>query len=274
MINFPTVSHSCHQGASAACRGSSSIQVSNYVAKYLIQLAISGETGDPFDSNKRALFASSSQIQVALHVATASAYGSLISVDAGSPFWRQRLIHLALKEIQDVSISDDVQNPSFWGQLSLVAQVVACGNLSTMSDSVLSLLENTLTSHLLLMYPRNADEELTQLLVTPDLVEVQELVLAGIVKLIGYPRANTSKYVGTLIPAVLRLLSCANETVIGSKALALQILCLICSFDNEKALVVRFKPAVDSILVQALDHPSAAFRQMVAETRNHWAVLT
>ena len=260
------------QGSAAACRGSSSTQISNDVAKYLIQLALLGETQDPFESSKKVIFASSSQIQIVMELAAASAYGAMISVDAGGPFWKQRLMYLTMKEVIVVSFSHDVEDSMFWGQLALVTQVVACGNVSALSETALTLLADVLVKDLLLMYPRKANDELAHLIATPDVMVLQELVLAGIIKLMGSPTAKMPKYTGALVPAMLRILSRENKS--GSKALVLQILCIVCSFENEKAAILTLKPAVESVLLKILDDPSSIFRQMVAETRNYWAVVT
>lgn len=182
-------------------------------------------------------------------------------------------MHIALKELEGVVITPDVNESSFWGQLALTAQVVACGKITAMSQSTLSMLINTLMTDLLLMYPKNVTDQLAQLLVTPDVMELQELVLADIIKLMESARLEVSKHIATLVPAMLRLLSPGNIAGYGSMALALQILCTTCTFED-KAILLAFKPAVESVLLQILDHPLSAFRQMVAETRNYWAIMT
>jgi hypothetical protein len=262
------------KGSAAACRGATSSQVSDVVTKYLIKLAINGETQDPFNSSQAVAFASEFQIQVAMHLAAASAYGALISVDYGGPFWKQRLLHLTLKELKAFVAPSDVTDPSFWGRLALVAHVIACGNISAISKSMQSMLVNMLMSDLLLIYPTDVTDELAQLMVTPDIMALQELVLAGIIKLAESARPEVSKYVASLLPAMLRILSRGILTGCGSMALALQVLCTVCTFEDEKATLLAFKPAVESVLLQILDHPLCAFRQMVAETRNYWAILT
>ena len=208
-----------------------------------------------------------------MHLAAASAYGSLISVDYGGPFWKQRLLHMALKELEAFVPTPDVNDPSFWGRLALIAHVIVCGNTTAISKSSRSIVVNTLMSDLLLIYPKVVTDQLSQLMVTPDIMALQELVLAGIIKLAESAHMEVSKYVANLLPAILRILSRGNLTGCGSMALALQILCTISTFDDEKAILLAFKPAVESVLLQNLDHPLCAFRQMVAETRNYWAIV-
>jgi hypothetical protein len=198
----------------------------------------------------------------------------MIAVDAGSPFWRQRLIHLAMKEIEGDSVATEknAEDPCFWGELALVTQIVACGKVPTFSAGVLAHLSNALVKGLSMMYPRNTTDELAYLMRTSDAIALQELLLAGIIKLMAASPIAMSKYTGSVVSLLLRLLS--RETESGVKVLALQVLCMIVSSDSDKPVLLLLKPAVESVLLRTLDHPSAVFRQIVMETRNIWSLLT
>lgn len=218
------------------------------------------------------MLASSSEIQVALQLACATAFGVMISIDAGGPFWKQRLVHLATKEIKVKSVGNSPGSPSFWGCLALQAQIVACGNLSALSENSRSGVSNGLVQGLMAMFPRNSNDELRRLSKTPDFIALQELLLAGIIKLLSESKTRMSKEIGRLVPVTLRLLS--GDALTGPKVLGLQVVHIACSFESEKAVLVALKPAVESVLFELLDHPSSVFREMVSETRNHWSIVS
>jgi hypothetical protein len=244
-------------GTAAACRGD--IQASDSVMKFLVQLAILGESSDPCDPKKKVVFASSTEIQVRLHAAAASAFGFMISIDAGGTLWKQRVIHMALKEVKDSSSAAIMDNadPAFWGTLSLFGYIVAFSNLSGMSEVSIGMMIKTLIRGAIMLSvsdgksPRDA-----------------ELVLAAVVSLMQLLPEKMKGYVSTLVPAALRFLN--GNASVGEKVVSLQLLCTVSHrFRNE---VSHLKPAVESVLQRMTDHPSSIMRSMVSVTINAWKI--
>jgi hypothetical protein len=222
-------------------------------------------------------------------MAFANAFGSLLMstlklLPGSTPSWIfQRLLNLALQEIetlaQEQKFDKDVMMPSFWGKLTLTAHVMACTRWSAIVESRhQALLVDSLMFDLLLLYPRKENEELNSILALPDVVDLVELILAGILKVWttnSRQGRDIQLYSSNIIVAMIRILSHKKDLGHGVMALALQILCTVISTSDGSnvTLSLKFQPAVIGLLKTMLDHPSSTCRQMIVETINIWSVL-
>jgi hypothetical protein len=214
--------------------------------------------------------------------AFASMFMSSLKSSGTSSFVSQRLLNLALEEIEKLSQDKkSVKMPSFWGELTITVQILACTRWSAiLKPQHQALLVHTLMSSLLLLYPRQENEELNSMLTLPDVVEFIELILAGVLKMWtskSHEQKDIQLYRSNIIVAMIRILTQEKENQLGYgiQALALQILCTIVSTSDGQnmAQLSKFQPALISLLRGMLDHPSSTCRQMIVETIHCWSFL-
>lgn len=115
------------KGASAACRGGTSAHDADAVTRFLIQLACDRSSSIPLTSE------SVSVPLDEINLAAASSFGSILSVQGGGPFWRQRMVHIALPYIlsskKDSFTRQSTATGARLGSLVSACHVICCSSI-------------------------------------------------------------------------------------------------------------------------------------------------
>jgi hypothetical protein len=123
---------------------------------------------------------------IMLEIAAASAYGSMLSIEGGSPFMKQRLTHVTLKHVRSTYEEERVQAtsghdipPPRIGLLVIVCHIICCNNISKIEKTTLyqiaTIAVEGLSSRIFSVDEGNRKS---------DFAPVKKLVLAAILKLI------------------------------------------------------------------------------------------
>ena len=113
-----------------------------------------------------------------------SAFGNMLSVNNGGPFWRQRIAHktfpIILKALQDQAQS---QNPPALGTLAIVCHMLCCLPAALLGESTVRQFVPTLVAGLV-YFSKNVSELDQSEKISPRASAVLLIVLAGLVKLL------------------------------------------------------------------------------------------
>lgn len=243
--------------------------MSNEIATILLQLALEGKAVLSSSVDKVLSFKSVILIKMPLQLAAASAYNTMVSCKFGSPFWRQRILHIALKAIQNDTFNENVDSFDCLGRLSLVCLIAMKAKPSTLSDAILSTLSRTLMKGMVFLFRKNSGNGNSTIPENTECFALQELVFVAAIRLTSCFPKKMGACLDIMVPIALRILSQDKDT--GLMILTLQLLHTISNQFVEEDLL-RFKTAVESILGDLCDHPLSMFRQMVVETRNLWSL--
>ena len=123
---------------------------------------------------------------IMLEIAAASAYGSMLSIEGGSPFMKQRLTHVTLKHVRSTYEEERAQAtsghdvpPPRVGLLVIACHIICCSNIAKIEKVTLyqiaAIAMEGLSSRVF-----SVDEGSRK----SDLAPVKKLVLAAILKLI------------------------------------------------------------------------------------------
>ena len=125
------------------CKGGSYIQIGNGVAQFLVGLACNGSSTLPCTNMPIYIIASTetgsenSILDPSSHaqLVAASGFCSLLSVENGGPFWRQRITHIVLPIVMDACKKQALsQNPPALGLLAVVCHIVCCIPLQILGE--------------------------------------------------------------------------------------------------------------------------------------------
>jgi hypothetical protein len=183
------------QGSAAACRGGKSPSAAANIALFLVDLACLGKTSVPVEVDfSKFDTVDSESLSTELEIAAASAYGSMLSVEAGSPFMKQRLTHITLKHVRsafeeerDQAVSGIAVKPPRLGLLAIVCHIVCCSNVQKMESSTLRQL-STIAVEGLSSRVFSVGDSSDKLYLKP----MKMLVLASVVKLVSVAPASVS----------------------------------------------------------------------------------
>ena len=121
-----------------------------------------------------------------LEIAAASAYGSMLSIEGGSPFMKQRLTHVTLKHVRSTYEEERAQAtfgrdipPPRLGLLVIACHIICCSNITKIEKVTLhqiaAIAVEGLSSR---VFPVDAGSRRS------DLAPVKKVVLAATLKLI------------------------------------------------------------------------------------------
>lgn len=145
---------------------------------------------------------------IVLEIAAASAYGSMLSIEGGSPFMKQRLTHVTLKHVRSTyeeeraqaTFGHDIPPPRI-GLLVIVCHIICCSNITKIEKTTLyqiaAIAVEGLSSGVF-----SVDEGSRK----SDLAPVKKLVLAAILKLICVAPMAVSLF-------LIYYLACGSQTL-------------------------------------------------------------
>lgn len=146
-------------GSAAACRGGRCSQTADEIASCLVQVACNGSSTifsfkAPEDEAQKHPILDPASIAFIL---PAAAFGSMLSVKNGGPFWRQRIIHKTIpiltNTLQEQALS---RCPPALGSLALVAQMLCSVTQTHLGESKIRQMIPTLIAGLV-YFSKNLD---------------------------------------------------------------------------------------------------------------------
>lgn len=254
-------------GSAAARRAGVSSKTADKIVLFLVDLASKNRSEEEpnfniFDESGHFLF---TQISDKLAVAAANSFGSILSSESKSLLWKQRLMHIAAKRIQSISlVGNNMSLPvPTLGALIAVCYIICATSLQSVSKSTIEFFSEIIVRGLSPNGPSFGS--------TPS---TKKLILAAVTKMFCVnPKLLTSNVYSVVTGVISAYATTADSTSdIACKLLALQALEAAVRVDNKKTLRA-VKPAVISILGEALNHSSNAMRQAAVEVRNAWFLL-
>lgn len=135
-----------------------------------------------------------------MHFASSSAFGAMVSTEDGGPFWRQRLLHTAVRHLQQASNGLDTKSmlsassvtPTEIGRLLIACFVIASSGATSLGDKSLNALADRIMLNFCRIYAEGSDTNETMTSLGSQMYSVKEMVLAAVVKLMAVAPATVS----------------------------------------------------------------------------------
>mmetsp|Transcript_9574 Transcript_9574/g.14499 ORF Transcript_9574/g.14499 Transcript_9574/m.14499 type:complete len:309 (+) Transcript_9574:16-942(+) len=262
-------------GSAAACRGGRCSQTADEIASCLVQVACNGSSSafafkSPGNEAQQHPILDPASLAFVL---PAAAFGSMLSVKNGGPFWRQRIIHktlpILMKTLQEQATS---RSPPALGSLAVVAHMLCSVSQTHLGESKIRQMIPTLIAGLV-YFSKNLDVIAQDDKGTKGL-DVLSVILAALTKILRISPEDVTKFVGVIIPSLLLLSTCnASKRYTPNQLIALQCLEIVTTHPNARNAVLREKDQVTAALSVIVDHPSKIIRQAVVHVRNVWFTL-
>lgn len=278
-------------GSAAACRGGSSSKTADSVVLFLVDLACSKESsGFYFGSVSHSVKLMTldadeaeplAQVSTGLAIAAASAFGSMLSTETGSPLLNQRLTHNAVKQtvarLTDTA-SAAAPDPSHLAAVALACHLVCSSSLRNIAASDVTVITDAVVNGLVSVSAFSVDAESTSAEARLNVLIVKKIVLAAAVKIICAKQTDTPPSRVYLIVTGLMRAYAATTGVeptaeIACKLLALQGLANVTLIKGSRDTLRVVQKAVVSILSAAMNHPSSILRRAAIEARNAWFII-
>lgn len=191
-------------GSAAACRGGRCSQTADEIAFCLVQVACNGAS-TAFAFKSPGIEAQKHPISDRASIAfilPAAAFGGMLSVKNGGPFWRQRIIHKTLpiltKTLQEQATS---RNPPALGSLALVAHLLCSVSQTQLGESNLRQMIPTLIAGLV-YFSKNLNV-LVQYDTTTKGLDVLSTILAALTKILRISPEDVSVLVYLFIKIIV-----------------------------------------------------------------------
>jgi len=272
-------------GSAAACRGGVSSVTSDAVARFLVDVACKNEATIPLTDQKISPREEMSGNRIAgrsLSASAASSFGMMLSVQNGGPFWRQRMIQIALPLVLDASKASSTSTVSAvsgppMGPLIAASHIVCCTPMVVIGEKGAQELINMIARGFVeFANSRTLDDGDSS---SPPKHfkgwnDLMTGLLASMLKLLGSNSDAMLPYVAGLIPNFLVVCSASSQADdIPSQLLALQCLVAVTHLPSAKRICKAQKVTVTSGLGELMDHPSVILRRAAVHARNVWFML-
>jgi hypothetical protein len=233
----------------------------------------------------------------------ASAFGSILSVYNGGPFWKQRMTHITLPLLLEaLRAQARSQEPPALGTLTVACHMICCLPATILGASNFKQIIPTLIAGLV-YFSKNLTAFNQSDMISSKPSNLLTVVLAALVKIlttspenvrrvfvdnrlnfivrfcslhIDYIINQVTKFIGIIVPSLLILCS-QTETFsipyIPKLILALQCLETIATHPYARNSVLREKDQVVAVLSAVVDSPSSIVRNAVVQARNVWYTL-
>ncbi|KAL3913726.1 MAG: hypothetical protein SGILL_006374, partial [Bacillariaceae sp.] len=258
-------------GQAAGIRGSSSSSTAGSITKFLVEVACEQKCSIPFLSEGLPLDLASSFVDpeeiVAVQLSAASAYGSMLMIDAIKPLMKQRLTHASLKfvkktfelESNQAQHDEQVSAPSI-GQLLVVCHVICSADLRKMDRATTHMIATVCIEGF------SSDAFQVGKKMSNEAVKARTLVVCAALNLICTIPKVVNGFVLSMVAGLLRAYAVTDpDTEVGCKLIVLQSLEKLSSLDGAKATIVTVKPAVLAILAVAMNQKSGLLRSAAVD---------
>lgn len=172
------------------------------VALFLIELACTGSSQYPFSRTTALQLGRPSQegqkhplLNPASHafILPASAFGSMLSVHNGGPFWRQRLTHKSLPILLGaLNAQAKSQNPPAMGTLCVVCHMLCCLPVSLLGEANMKQMIPTLVAGLV-YFSKNSNAMVQSETITSKPTNLLSIILAALLKILAVSPEDVSK---------------------------------------------------------------------------------
>lgn len=276
-------------GSAAACRGGTSSRTADRTVTFLADLACSKESAGDFDDVMSfpidlTVFDEGdpqqpSIVSTELALAAASALGSILSTEGGSPLLKQRLTHISVKRIVQ-QLKDPASKPESQplALLAVISHVICSSSLRNIADSDMQVITGVIVSGLSSISSLTADAKNQSTELIANALVVKKIVLAAVVKIICTKQtAALSRSIHFVVTGLMRAYAVTFDSdpvsEITCKLLALQGLANVIRIEGAKGTLQALQKAVVSLLSAAMNHPSSLLRHAAVEARNAWFLL-
>ena len=278
-------------GSAAACRGGTSSKTADSSTTFLIDLACSKESvgayfGVVSHDVKLAILDNtkadeSSQVSTGLTLAAASAFGTILSTEGATPLLKQRLTHIAVKQIvkklKDTASVNEPLSQSL-GTLAVVGHLVCSSSLRSITDSDMHVITGTVIGGLVSVSAMAIDAQNKSVDAVANVVAVKKIILCAILKIVCTKQTDTlSNSVYSIVMALMRAYAGTADaepvSEVACKLLALQGLAAVTLIGGARDTLQVVQRAVVSLLGAAMNHPSSILRHAAVDARNAWFLL-
>ena len=172
------------------------------IALFLIELACTGASQYPFSGTTAMQLRTPSQegqkhplLSPDSHafILPASAFGSMLSVHNGGPFWRQRLTHKTLPILLGaLNAQAKSQNPPALGTLCVVCHMLCCLPVSLLGETNMKQMIPTLVAGLV-YFSKNSNALVQSEMITSKPTNLLHIMLAALIKILAVSPEDVSK---------------------------------------------------------------------------------
>lgn len=277
-------------GSAAATRGSTSLDCTEVLVRFLLDLACTKRVAYPFTDitsptrilDLCVLDEAGKNTSNYLSVSAATALGLMLVSANGSALSIQRLRHCTIRYMSEIVMNND--STTILDTIGLVTS--ACNIVCAGVQSTLNKNDSTMLVDLVLMGLSSNSIAALQSAGTDSL----KLVLASMIKLLCIFPSSFEDRVYDVVTGAMRAFASTSSTFtikqtddadnttsssrnIACKLLALQILDIIARVVSINDRLTMLKTCVISVLGVAMNHPSAVIRFAAVEVRNVWYLL-
>lgn len=270
-------------GSAAACKGGPFSKTADEIASFFVELACTGTAQFPFTKTTIQLATLSEQGQKHpilspeshAYVLPASAFGSMLSVHNGAPFWRQRMTHKTLPIlVKALQMQAKSRNPPALGTLAVVCHMLCCLPSSLLGKSnIQQILPTTIAG--LVYFSKNLNALAESEMISSKPAGVLSIILGSLIKILAVAPKDVTKFIGIIIPSLLLLCSptSPSEAYIPKQLIVFQCLESITTLHHAHNSILREKDQVVAVLSSVMDHPSMIIRNAAVQVRNVWCTL-
>mmetsp|Transcript_31099 Transcript_31099/g.71680 ORF Transcript_31099/g.71680 Transcript_31099/m.71680 type:complete len:201 (-) Transcript_31099:1591-2193(-) len=181
-----------------------STKASNDICNFLIELSLNGSATYPFDDSLPGTFVCHDDDRPIIQALAATAFGSMIAIQEGSPFWRQRFVQMAAG-----AVKKGMNGGNSMGKLALCAYIVVNGNIASFSKETVSILSNEIAQGV--AWTSLAGSSGLWIAAEPTVLRCLELGLSATAKLFTLAPLSVSMCC-VMTPSEKRLLTHKNKT--------------------------------------------------------------
>jgi len=274
-----------HWGSIAACKGGSLSSIADEIATFFVEMACTGSSSFPLNNYtiefpKSSTDENENQSITDNHfdssILPALSFGNMLSVNAGSPFWRQRIIFKIIPVVMKV-VKQEAQshNPPPSGALA-VCSILSCFPSSLLNEENSKQITPMLIAGLVHL-SKHVDEMTQTESLSSNVLDVLGLTLVGFVKILSEEHLSNGlgRFIGVIISSLLRLSTreICSESYYPKQLFALQCLENVARAPVSRNTKLRERDQVVAELSTVVDHPSVIIRQAVVHVRNMWYTL-
>ena len=214
--------------------------------------------------------------QTALGIFSASAYGAVVTEDGMKPLMKQRLTHVCLKYIKQLSGREEERiqstNLSQIGPLMIVCHLVCASDLSKFDGAIVHLLATLLIKG----FSTDLFQVSSQIVIklSAEASKARTLVMCSLLKILCMAPIAVNGFVLEIVSGLLRSYAISDpSTDIGCKLITLQALEVLAHLDEAKDSILAVKPAVIAILSSAMSQNNVLLRSAAVDVRNVWCLI-
>ena len=187
----------------------------------------------------------------------------------GSPLWRQKTVHSAIKKLREHGqFTDAPTRPA----AAMCSHIVIQSQLSTVPKDSCDFLVRAIARGLIKEVSRTSTTESQPTPASQQDAGLVDLLTAASIKLLAAGPSKVKSYAPTFCLCYLRL--CTMEVLVGTGPvlLSLQGLTIALGYVTSESGFSDLRNAVVGMTLSLLNHPFGLIRQATLQVRNKWSV--